>query len=398
MTSVLRKKGIMVAATMEHTGKTTTCLALMSGLRRRLGPNVGFLKPVGQKQLPVIDEQTNKKIKVDKDVKLFKEHFNLINSSYSDMSPVKIPPGYTRKFLDGGISELEQIKAIQKSFYNLSEKNDYIVVEGTGHCGVGSIVKLDNAKGANILGLDMVLVVNGGLGSAFDELSMNRLFCLQNNVKIRGVIVNKVREDKIDMIKEYFAKALKRHGWDFPLLGVVPDFEYLGRPTIVDYENLFGSKVLSEKNPENNLWHFDSMELVSMGLDHFCERFSFNDVNRQLLRNKTLYITHGSRSDVILGFLAQKKMMKEMLQKENKLKWKAALLLTGSEEKYYPKGALLQAIKKQDQPVLLSKRNTFDTLMALNSHTAKLNEKDVNRTNAAIEHYEKHINFDLLLS
>ena len=33
-----------------------------------------------------------------------------------------------------------------------------------GHCGVGSIVNLNNAKVASILGADMVLIANGGLG------------------------------------------------------------------------------------------------------------------------------------------------------------------------------------------------------------------------------------------
>lgn len=47
---------------------------------------------------------------------------------------------------------------------HVSSASDVTVCEGTGHCAVGSIVGLNNAKVANILGADMVLIANGGLG------------------------------------------------------------------------------------------------------------------------------------------------------------------------------------------------------------------------------------------
>ncbi len=47
-------------------------------------------------------------------------------------------------------------------------------MEGTGHTGVGSIVNVNNARVAAALGLDMLLIANGGIGSAFDDLALNR--------------------------------------------------------------------------------------------------------------------------------------------------------------------------------------------------------------------------------
>jgi len=92
---------------------------------------------------------------------------------------------------------------------------------------VGSIVELNNARVAQLLGIPVLFVVNGGLGSAFDELSLNRLACMQVGVPIRGVIVNKVLPDKVEQTRDYFGRALKR--WDVPLLGVVPDGPYLSQ-------------------------------------------------------------------------------------------------------------------------------------------------------------------------
>ena len=48
------------------------------------------------------------------------------------------------------------------------------ICEGTGHAGVGSVVGTGNARVAEELGADVVLVANGGLGRAFDELQLNR--------------------------------------------------------------------------------------------------------------------------------------------------------------------------------------------------------------------------------
>lgn len=77
----------------------------------------------------------------------------------------------------------------------------------TGHCAVGSIVGINNAKIASFIGADMVLVANGGLGSAFDELELNRILCQHYNVRIAGVIINKVRPDKYEQTKHYMRKV-----------------------------------------------------------------------------------------------------------------------------------------------------------------------------------------------
>ncbi len=87
---------IYVSATRQHVGKTTTCLALMSGLKKRFPNSIGFLKPVGQQHVPVYSDVIGETIRVDKDVTLIKEHFQLNHCDYRHMSPVLIPSGYTK--------------------------------------------------------------------------------------------------------------------------------------------------------------------------------------------------------------------------------------------------------------------------------------------------------------
>ena len=85
------QRPIYVAATKQHAGKTTTSLALISGLTKRFG-KVGFMKPVGQQHVPVRCSNGDE-VRVDKDVSLIKEYFNLSHLDYRHMSPVIIPRG-----------------------------------------------------------------------------------------------------------------------------------------------------------------------------------------------------------------------------------------------------------------------------------------------------------------
>ena len=158
------QRPIFVAATKQHVGKTSVSLALMSGLKKRYD-KVGFIKPVGQQHVEVKSaSHSDSTIRVDKDVCLMKDHFELDHIDYQHMSPVIIPPGYTKDYIDGKISLQNQVDQVISAFGNVSDASDVVLCEGTGHCAVGSIVQVNNAKVASLIGADMILIANGGLG------------------------------------------------------------------------------------------------------------------------------------------------------------------------------------------------------------------------------------------
>ena len=72
------------------------------------------------------------------------------------------------------------------------------------------------------LTIAVIVSANGGLGKAFDQLELNRVLCEQNNVRIAGVIINKVIPEKYEQTKHYLAKAMMQT-WEIPLLGCIPD-------------------------------------------------------------------------------------------------------------------------------------------------------------------------------
>jgi AAA domain len=98
------------------------------------------LKPVGQQSLSVTDIDGRQAV-VDKDAALIKQHFKLDHISYKHTSPVLIPPGYTRDFLDGIVTSTQQATLVLDALKAIKGCCDIVLCEGTGHVAVGSIGK-----------------------------------------------------------------------------------------------------------------------------------------------------------------------------------------------------------------------------------------------------------------
>jgi len=203
---------IFIAATKQDEGKTTTALGLFLHLRRRF-TDVGFMKPVGQKY---VEQKSG--TRVDKDVWLIRESFG-ISDNPENMSPVIIPSGFTKKYINNRNPKILEQKIIN-AFYNISQNKKFVLLEGTGHAGVGSVIDLSNARVAELLETSVIIVSSGGIGKPIDEILLNVSLFKERKVKIAGVILNKVLPSKIQQVKDYAGKALAWHGIN--LLGVVP--------------------------------------------------------------------------------------------------------------------------------------------------------------------------------
>lgn len=379
------QRPIFVAATRQHVGKTTTSLAIISGLQKRFD-KVGFLKPVGQQHIEV-QSDTGKSLRVDKDCYLIREHFNLHHIDYDSMSPVIIPRGYTKKYVDGEVCDETQLSDIEQAVTNVSNASDIVLCEGTGHCAVGSIVNINNAKVASMIGADMVLIANGGLGSAFDELELNRVLCQHYNVRIAGVIINKVIPEKYDQTKSYVARALKK-SWGVPLLGCIPDRPFLGCPALADLEKLFGTKLLTGYEHRFRHYNVTDTVVVTTALTRFLE-------NLREKPSRTLYICHATRDDLILGFMGECQRRRKGSEKP----FEAALIICGRKGKYQisPHIQDMMTGHTNSQPMMFVDLSTHQAMTKINNFTPKLNYEDTNRVSVAVKHYEPYINFDELL-
>src|SRR5438067_4937620 len=212
---------VFIAATRQNDGKTTASLGLIAALQKHY-PRVGYIKPVGQRFIE-IEEQ-----KIDEDIVLM-DHVYQLNCPLVDMSPIAVEPNFTRKYLQSSNNEA-LVRKIQNAFDRVAWEKEFVLCEGSGHAGVGSVFDLSNAQVAKILGAKVIIVTQGGIGRPIDEVSLNQALFEKEGVEIIGVIINKVIGTKVDYITDFARRGLKRKGLD--LLGVVPHQRVLANPSM----------------------------------------------------------------------------------------------------------------------------------------------------------------------
>jgi BioD-like phosphotransacetylase family protein len=286
------------------------------------------------------------------------------------MSPLLFPKGFTRDYLDGKIERTDLIEKIKSAFGAINENHDITVVEGTGHTAVGSIVGLNNAQVAALLGIPIILVASGGLGSAFDELSLNYIQCQKYGAQVAGVILNRVLDDKRKMILNYMPKALKI--WNVPLLGLIPFDPFLTTPTMSDFELLFEQKLLS--GAKESLHHFDQVKLITSSI----EIESPESLSNQLL------MTSADQEEMIL----------DILKKQKELSIHIGFILTGASP---PSSLLLQKLQSAKIPTLFIPLTSTKVIQMINSHVGKIRKEDTSKIAEAIQIVEKNIDFDKLI-
>ncbi|HEX5827154.1 MAG TPA: AAA family ATPase [Candidatus Limnocylindrales bacterium] len=266
---------LYLAATGQNRGKTTVSLGLVDGFRRR-GLRTGFTKPVGQRTVMGEDGPA------DDDAVLMKTLFDLPDP-YSVMSPVHIPRGFTKAYIAGQV--VEDLGARIRAAHRHFAGHDVLLIEGTGHAGVGAVVGLSNAVVARMLGAPAVIVSEGGVGRPIDEIVLNASHFAAHGVRVAGAIVNKVRIDEQPGIADTLRRGLALH--DIPLLGVLPYRPMLSNPTLGMILEGVGGRVIGEADLDQVI---GNVAIGAMEPHHMLERVTA----------RTLVIVPGDREDVIL--------------------------------------------------------------------------------------------------
>lgn len=232
---------IYVAATSQHVGKTTSTLGLVAAaLSRKI--NVGYCKPVGQGYVEI------ENFKVDKDCVLFADLIGF-DIQAELHSPIILDKGATEKLIE--TEDLSFLyEKIDYARAELEKKHDFVIYEGTGHPGVGSVGNVSNADVAQRLNSGVVMVVEGGIGSTLDRLNMSIALFREKNVPIIGVIINKVIPEKRAKVQHYCNQKLKE--WGYPLLGVMPYDRTLGYPLMSTITRVINGEVVANEHKLHN--------------------------------------------------------------------------------------------------------------------------------------------------
>ena len=210
--------------------------------------------------------------------------------------------------------------------------------------------------------------------------------CLNHDVEVAGVIVNRVSNDKYEQTRYYIEKAMQQN-WGVPLLGCIPDRPFLGCPALVDLERLMEGSYLVATKECQKLKHYsvEDISLVATSMSGFLRNLRHN-------QDRTLYVCHASRTDIMLGFLMEYQRMRSLGNK-----WEAALVVCGT-AKYELSDQIMEMYRTLEAPpMLICKEGTRYVMERILAYTPKHNNQDTHRLEIAVNHYEPYIDFDLLL-
>ena len=352
---------LYLAATGQNRGKTTAALGLFDGFLRR-GLDAGFMKPVGQRT--VIDDGEP----ADEDAVLMRTTFGL-REPYSVLSPVHIPRGFTKAYIAGEV--VEDLGAKITTAHAAFRDRDILLIEGTGHTGVGAVIGLSNAAVAASLGAPAIIISEGGVGRPIDEIVLNASLFRQHGVPVAGAIVNKVDIKAQPGIQTVLERGLAPY--DIPLLGMLPVRPILSNPTLeLILEGVRGETLHPGPDLERVI---DGVAIGAMEPGHMLERVGPG----------TLVIVPGDREDVILTLTTAHLMGTPRAATVDELTRPTlalddghagaaiGLVLTGG---YRPRKAVIEAIRRADLFATLVPKDTYTVASEVHDLLVKTHAAD----------------------
>ena len=373
---------LYLAATGQNRGKTTASLGLFDGFVRR-GLRAGFMKPVGQRT--VIDQGEP----ADEDAVLMRATFGL-EEPYSVLSPVHIPRGFTKAYIAGEV--VEDLPARIDRAHRAFADHDVLLIEGTGHTGVGAVIGLSNAAVAEQLRAPAIIVSEGGVGRPIDEIVLNASLFSKHGVPVAGAIVNKVDVAAQPGIQRVLERGLAPYG--IPLLGILPIRPILSNPTLeMILEGVKGETIHAGPDLDRVI---DGVAIGAMEPGHMLERVG----------PKTLVIVPGDREDVILTLTTAHLMgtprsasVEELTQPTLQLEDAHAgaaigLVLTGG---YRPRKAVIEAIRRADLFATLVPDDTYTVASEVHDLLVKTHAADREKIELIKELVATNLDIDRVL-
>jgi dethiobiotin synthase len=357
---------IFVAATGQNAGKTTTSMGLLHFFQKH-GVRVGFMKPVGQR-FRLVDD-----VPVDEDSVLMKSIFGL-EEPLRTMSPVAVPRGFTTEYVHHREKYRYLANDILEAFQAVGRDKDMVIIEGTGHAGVGSIFDLSNATVARMLGAKVIVVSEGGIGSAFDEIVLNTALFEKAGVQVIGAVVNKVHEEKYERVKEVVAQALVNRA--LCPIAFLPFQGYLSSPNLSQIADKLGAEFLCGSDAP--LDYVENIVIAGMEPQNVIP----------FLAPRTLVITPGDRVDNILVAISS-----HLMGDSSKFSVSGILLTHG----FKPHQTILELLRRTDIPVLLTPEATYAVASQVYSMSVKTQAVDGEKIDMIKEMVERHMNADCLL-
>lgn len=359
-------KNIFISSIYQNAGKTTVALGLYKVLREKK-IRTAFMKPIGQQFVHVGEWD------IDKDSYLIGEIFHCAKR-FKDMSPITIGRGYTEEYIFNPQKEKLR-ESIEKAFQSLCKRKEAIIIEGTGHAGVGSVIDFSNADVAKLLGSKVIIVSEGGIGKSIDEIMLNKALFDLKGVEVLGIIVNKVLPEKYEKVKRVLNKGLERKG--LKLLGVIPLDPLLSALTMSEIKDRLNINVLcGQDNMKKRIKH----TIVAAMEPH-------NMIN--FLKDGTLVLTSGDRVDNILVAVSSQ------LIKTGLTSPISGMILTGG---LVPNPKIVELLQKSRIPVLITEEDTYTVAGKIEHMVSKIQKTEKDKIAEAALLVKQYIDVEAILA
>ena len=355
---------IFIAATGMNSGKTTTSLSLMHMAQKKYD-RVGFIKPIGPKP---VDYQG---IVADKDAVVIARNFDLLDD-LPLMSPFILQQGDTRRIMDGVLSREDISRQMFDAIAELDAKNDFLVIEGAGHTGVGTLFGCNNARIARETGAPVLMVTGGGLGNVVDSAQMNLALFQKEQAQVKAILVNKIIPEKREQTLKYLDMAFANEG-----VQVIGGFNYqpiLANPTLRRIPDVLGVDLHATEDQAQRIIH--NVQIGAASAQRVVE----------LLQDSSLVIVNSSRDELLVTI----SNLYQLDEYHDKI---AGIIIPGIGKVSH---ITQKIIDNSKIPYMCAKRTSSAVFETINDDVSKLTAEDTHKIRLITELAEKRFNFDAI--
>jgi BioD-like phosphotransacetylase family protein len=269
------------------------------------------------------------------------------------MSPVVAREGFTKDVLDGKIRTEDLASRILESLAELERRHDFIVVEGTGHGGVGAVM---------------------GVSNAVDAVSLNLPLYRKEKADVRFVLANKLLPDKRESSLHYMRKALDAESVE--ILGGLDYSTVLASPTLSQLAKYLDTPLRGGDGAGSRIAH--RIHLGAASTERCID----------LLRHATLVVTTSSRDELIVTLSS--------LYAIPEYKDKICGLVVAGVGPISPHTQ--QILDASGIPYLRPIRSTGEVFALVTDYVAKTGPEDREKIEWMQAHAERCIDFDALIA
>ncbi len=200
------EKGVFVTGSDTEVGKTVIAGAIAAAIKAH-GLSVGVMKPVASGAKEIEGKL------VSEDAMYLKK---IIDSTDDDdlVSPILLKPPIAPTIAASKTGVTIDIDKIMKAYEELTNRHDFVVVEGVG----GLMVPIDDthfvADLVRKMDLPLVIVSSDYLGTINHTL-LTLEYAKSRNIRIKGIVINMLKNG------DDFVQEIEKHS-SAPILGTIP--------------------------------------------------------------------------------------------------------------------------------------------------------------------------------